>query len=945
MAKSVPPSTGTSPVSAGALLEEVDALARELHPGRRRKAFSLETLLEREAGIDSLARVELLLRLERRFGLTLPEHGISAAVKIEDLLEALGRAAPGRAPGTLEREVPAVPAPEADGGMPERAATLVEALEWHASLHPDRPHIVFYGDGGEREVITYGELLREAEGVAGGLASYDLAPRQPVALMLQTCRDYFRGFFGILMAGGIPVPLYPPARPAQIEEHARRQAGILVSCRAPLMLTSGEVTRAARILRGLAPDLRAVVPVPEVAAQGGRPTRMKLEEKDIAFLQYTSGSTGDPKGVILTHANLLANIRAMVEASGVGGTDVFVSWLPLYHDLGLIGAWLGSLYFGARAVLMSPLTFLARPPRWLRAIHRERGTVSAAPNFAYDLCASKIPESELEGLDLSCWRFALNGAEMVHMETMERFCARFARYGFRREAMMPVYGLAENSLGLAFPPPGRGPRADRVRREAFERGAADAAGPEDARALTFVSCGRPIPGHEIRIVDASGREVGEREQGRLQFRGPSATSGYYRNPEATRRLIRGGWVDSGDTAYAAGGEIHIVGRAKDLVIRAGRNIHPQELEAAVGEIRGIRRGCVAVFGVADRATGTERLVVLAETREEDPGARGRLVEAVNAAAADLLGTPADEVVLAPPRTVLKTPSGKIRRGACRELYEGGKLGAARPSVGMQLARLAAAGLGPAMRRLRRGLATSLYALYARIAFLAVALFAWPMVLIAPGLRRRRALVRTACRAVLRLTGVRVSVAGMGSIPPVGPCVIAANHASYIDSLVMCAILPPRFAYVVKGELTGLFIPRLFLRAVGNIFVERFDPGRSSRDAMAVVEAVRRGEPVVVFAEGTFGRAPGLRPFRMGAFVTAAQTGAPVVPVALRGTRSILRDVDWYPRRGAVAVTVFDPVRPEGTGWPEAVRLRERTRERILRACGEPDLAGESILPV
>lgn len=930
----LPPNAGPSPVSPEAVLDVVESLARELQPGRRLRPLDLESSLDRDAGIDSLSRVELLLRLERRFGTTLPDQGVQGAEKVRDLLAALGKA--GRSPVPEESRVPlpeAGPAVEAPG----QAQTFVEVLEWHAARHPDRPHITLYSDDGERQTITYGDLMREASEVAAGLAARDLAPKQPVALMLQTGRDYFRGFFGILMAGGIPVPLYPPARAAQIEEHVRRQAAILASCRAPLMLTSEEVGRAARLLKSLVPDLREVPPVAEVSSPGGRPARIRIGTGDTAFLQYTSGSTGNPKGVILTHANLLANIRSMMAASGATSEDVFVSWLPLYHDMGLIGAWLGSLYFGARAVLMSPLAFLSRPPRWLRAIHRERGTISAAPNFAYDLCAAKVPESELEGLDLSCWRFALNGAEMVHAETIERFCGRFARYGFRREAMMPVYGLAENSLGLAFPPPGRGPRVDRVRRESFEKGRAEAADPGDARALAFVCCGRPIPGHEIRIVDESGREVGEREPGRLQFRGPSSTSGYYRNPEATRALIRDGWVDSGDRAYWAGGELYLVGRAKDLVIKAGRNIYPQELEEAVGEIPGIRRGCVAVFGSPDPATGTERLVVMAETREGGPEGRAKLVEAVQKAASELLGIPADEVLLVPPRTVLKTPSGKIRRGACRELYERGDLARGRPSAAMQWVRLAASGAVPALGRFFRGLGAAFFAGYAWAVFGGVALFAWPAAVLLPGEALRRAAVRAACRLILALARIRVSVTGLAGIPAEGPCVVAANHCSYLDAVVLHAALPSRFSFVAKRELLRGFATRLLLRRLGTLFVERFDPEQGGRDADSVAEAVRGGRAIVVFPEGTFGRAPGLRPFRLGAFAVSARTGAPLVPLALRGTRPILRDGSWRPRRGAVGVTVFEPLRPDGQDWAAAVRLRDRARERILRACGEHDL--------
>ncbi len=263
-----------------------------------------------------------------------------------------------------------------------------------------------------------------------------------------------------------------------------------------------------------------------------------------------------------------------------------------------------------------------------------------------------------------------NGAEPVSVPTLRRFIERFGRYGFRPGAMAPVYGLAENSVGLAFPPAGRAPVIDRVDRDALSSsGIAAPAKEGDPHPLEMPSCGFPLPGNEIRIVDELGYELGERREGRLEFRGPSATSGYFRNETKTRELFHGGWLDSGDRAYMAGGEVYITGRIKDIIIRAGQHIYPQEIEEAVTEIPGIRKGCVAVFGTADRATGTERVVILAETRETDPAARVALQARAQEVAASIAGTPPDEIVLAPPRTVPKTSSGKIppqrRQGALR----------------------------------------------------------------------------------------------------------------------------------------------------------------------------------------------------------------------------------------------------------------------------------------
>src|ERR1019366_3040137 len=333
----------------------------------------------------------------------------------------------------------------------------------------------------------------------------------------------------------------------QLEEHLRRQAGILGNCLAAMLITVPEAGTVARLLQASTPSLKRIVSVAEFIAAPAAPTsRSGPGPGDTAFLQYTSGSTGNPKGVILTHANLLANIRAMGRAIEIIPGDVFVSWLPLYHDMGLIGAWIGSLYYAMPLIVMPPTDFLGRPERWLWAIHRYRATLSAGPNFAYEMCATRLDESRLAGLNLSSWRIAFNGSEPVSPATIARFAARFAAYGFDPRAHTPVYGLAESAVGLAFPPLRRGPLIDCIDRTRLaESTVAVPAKLTDAQALSVVSCGLPLPGHELRTVDAAGREQPERWEGRIEFRGPSATSGYFRNPEASRSLFDGDWLDTG----------------------------------------------------------------------------------------------------------------------------------------------------------------------------------------------------------------------------------------------------------------------------------------------------------------------------------------------------------------------------------------------------------------
>ncbi|MCX7168685.1 MAG: AMP-binding protein [Rhodocyclales bacterium] len=924
---------------AAQLLSIVDRLVAEVRPGGRSQA-GLDSALDKDLGLDSLARVELLARIEQGFGVRLSDEVLGSAETPRDLLAALATGAPAAEGAGAATPWQALEPVEA--GSPDSATTLVEVLQWHARRHPQRPHVLFQRSATETDTLDYGTLLATARQVAAGLRQIGIVPGQCVALMLPTGLEFFHSFYGILLAGAVPVPIYPPTRPGQIEDHLRRQAGILRNCEAAALITFDAARLVARILSGLVPSLREVTTCDELRESGKSAAPAADHHgraNDVALLQYTSGSTGNPKGVTLDHGNLLANIRAWGEAVQLTPADVVVSWLPLYHDMGLIGAWLGSLYHACPLVLMSPLDFLARPERWLWAIHQHRGTVTAAPNFAFELCLRHLDPVGLQGLDLSSWRYAANGAEPVAAETLARFAAAFRPYGLRGEALAPVYGLAECSVGLAVSPPGRGPLIDRVQREPLAAGEAVPAAADDVHALAMVACGRPLPGHEVRIVDDAGVELPPRRVGRLEFRGPSATRGYYRNAEASEKLIRDGWLDSGDLAYLADGDIVITGRIKDTIIRGGRNLYPYELEEAVGAIPGVRRGCVAVFGVAAAGQGTEKLVVVAESRETGAAARQELIRRINGLTVDLLGTPPDDVVLAPPHAVLKTSSGKIRRAATRDIYCGDGFGTGGRALWLQVARLSLAGVWQAcVAALRRG-GEILYGCYAWYVYALLVLPAVAGILLLPSLALRWRFVGAIARTCVRLCGIRLQVDGLEHVRPQAG-VFVANHASYVDSIVLAAALPMPVTFVAKQELAAHPIAGPLLRHLGAVFVERFDARQGVDDVrrLAQGDATR---PLFFFAEGTFTHQPGLRPFRLGAFQIAVQNGLAVTPVALAGTREILRDESWLPRRSAVRVTVCAPIAAAGEGWQAALRLRDATRQEILQRCGEADLEGHA----
>ena len=931
---------------ANTLLMVIEELVAELHANKTRSfVLSLDSSLDDDIGLDSLARVELISRIEQHFKVTLPDRVFVEVESPRDLLRSIAgvqgqkQAFPSK--HVVERAVGKVEE------LPHHASTLIDVLEWHVQHNPDRLHINIVGDDNDLQSLTYQQLWRGAQKVAAGLQQQGLQSGETVAIMLPTGSDYFFSFYGILLTGAVPVPIYPPVRRSQLEDHLHRHSGILNNCVATILITMPEAKVVARLLKSQVLILREVVTVSDLTSISASYIRPSISPNDIAFLQYTSGSTGNPKGVVLTHANLLANIRVMGNAVEVTPDDVFISWLPLYHDMGLIGAWLGSMYFAMLLVVMSPLSFLSRPERWLWAIHQYRGTISAAPNFGFEFCLLRLKDEAIEGLDLSSWRLAFNGAEPVSPDSIERFNRRFQALGFKPEAMTPVYGLAESSVGLAFPPLHRKPVIDRIKRDEFNQtGQAIPTEQADKYALRFVACGHALSGHQIRIVDIDGKELSERQQGCLQFRGPSVTSGYYRNPEATKALFNGDWLDSGDLAYIADGDIFITGRNKDVIIRAGRNVYPPEVEEAVGNIEGIRKGCVVAFAAKDQHYSTERLVILAETRKTDLVIKQALINQISEISSDLIGLPPDDVILAPPHTILKTSSGKVRRSACRELYEQNLIGQAPRSFKLQITRVVLQSILPIARRLRQGFVNGLYAVYVWTLFLILTTLAWLTVMLLPGQKRRWLVTHGLARFLVFASGIKIVVNGLENLPPEPQILVfVANHASYLDSFAVVASIPRNFSFVAKQELRKSIFTGPVLKRIGTEFVERFDKQQGVSDTQDIASTKHRTQSLFFFPEGTFTRVSGLQNFYMGAFITAATANMQVVPIAIRGTRSILRPDTWMPRRGRITFTIGKTITPdvviEGEirgNWAVAVKLKEAAHQHILSHCGEVDLS-------
>ena len=516
---------------------------------------------------------------------------------------------------------------------------------------------------------SYADLHQAALRTAGALRAAGLRRGDLVGLVLPDAEQFLTTLFGASIAGLTPASIYPPASTGDRPRYFELTAAILRASGARAVVTTRALAPSFEGTRPLCPELSLILCAEDFDGPSIEPDRLPALD-DIAFVQFTSGSTSSPKGVALTHANLSANIDAFSGPSAVAASaqDVGVSWLPLNHDMGLVGMALGALYTQRTCVLVPPEAFVRRPAEWLRAITRHRGTISFAPNFAYDLCVRRV--KDLSGLDLSSWRVAGCGAEPIHPPTLAAFAEKFASVGFRDTSFLPCYGLAEHVLAATFPPRGRRPRTELVSADGLT--GRRVAVPHDGTgaALTLVSCGSALPGHRLQIVGDDGRPLAERHVGEILLAGPSVMLGYYKQDALTAQTIRGGWLHTGDLGYLSGGELFVCGRAKDIIIVNGRKYHPQDLEWAVDGLGGVRRGRVVAFGAIEIGHA-DRVVIVVEPSGTVPA--DVLTDSIRRQIGDLFGLYVDDVAVVRSGTVGRTTSGKVQRAATKARYERGEL--------------------------------------------------------------------------------------------------------------------------------------------------------------------------------------------------------------------------------------------------------------------------------
>ena len=549
---------------------------------------------------------------------------------------------------------------------------------------------------------TWGEIVQRALAVASGLRAGGVRPGDRVALVLPTSVEFFDAFFGTVLAGAIPAALYPPVRLGRLDEYYRHGARLLASIDTRMVLTD------ARIRRVLGPMVEAARPVlglrlvadVRTAEEDSHEFDVDPTPDDIAMVQFSSGTTVDPKPVALSHRAVMAQTTGLIDVLDQYPEDRDgggVSWLPLYHDMGLIGCVFPALHEGARLTLLGPDHFLAQPAAWLRALSNSKAMVSAAPNFAYSLCVERVRDDELVGVDLSHWRVALNGAEPVSPAIMRAFAERFAPYGFRPEALTPAYGLSEAALSVTI---SEITEPFRVTRFDHEQLAARGKAVEAAHGQEYVSVGAPLPGFAVEVRDPDGAALASDRVGRVFARGPSIMCGYLGRPDATAAAIVEGWLDTGDLGFVHDGDLYLTGRVKDVLIVRGRNHAPQDVERAVDHVEGVRTGCAVAVSWAMADSPTEQLLVLVERARASSRSEEAIARDCRDGILAATGLRADVVVVIEAGTLPRTSSGKLRRAEALRQYRSGELRSPDPVNAYRLAR-ATLRSRSALRRLAR----------------------------------------------------------------------------------------------------------------------------------------------------------------------------------------------------------------------------------------------------
>ncbi len=550
--------------------------------------------------------------------------------------------------------------------------TLSERLQSLHARTPERAAVYLQSSGKPDFPITYRQLVRGANAYVRTYEHKGIRAGEVVILILQHGEDLIYSFWGAILYGAIPSIMPFLTEKLSPERYRADLSALIAVTRPAAIVTYPEFEKDVREALKESDSVRAVITVNQLAPRSDPDfdglLGMKRSPNDIVLLQHSSGTTGLQKGVALSHQAIFNQLEAYSRALNLNDKDVIVSWLPLYHDMGLIAGFLMPILSGVSLVLSSPFDWVRAPYRLLQSVSEYKGTLSWLPNFAYNFCAQKIRDHSLEGVDLSSWRAVINCSEPVRWESHQAFHERFKLYGLKLNALQTSYAMAENVFGVTQSDLSRPPRVEEIDRDAFMSERVARPPSDQRRAMKMMSSGKPLSNTRLRILDEHGREVGERIVGEIALQSDCMLTGYYNRPDATKKAFLDGWYLTGDFGYISNGEVFVTGRKKDMIIVGGKNIYPQDLESLTYEVPGVHAGRSVAFGIFDEEAGTEEVAIIAEVDSEDPAQQEKIADAIRDHVTRNSAVAVRYVKAVGPKWILKTSSGKTARSANKEKF-------------------------------------------------------------------------------------------------------------------------------------------------------------------------------------------------------------------------------------------------------------------------------------
>lgn len=908
------------------LLAVTRLFLRELGAQRAARAVSLDALLLDDLGLGSLERVAFLQRLEQHFGVRLAIEDLLRADSMRDMYHLLEQAEP-----HMEMQLPELAL--ATAAMPvevDPCETLVDVLSRYVEAEPKRRQACLLQSQGQVTELSYGSLWRKARHLAVLLQQHAACtPQAVIAIAVTEAEAFMVSYLAVVLAGLQPLVMRMPVNAHCLRPlYWRIRLPMLVSNQvAGLILQDVSAQNALRPLQQALASNLAYFIYDELIARPQLPEyELRPVSADYVIYRRLAWDHREQSRLQVTHAQWLQQIREDGAALNIKASDVVFSWLSLVEPMGLLSAWLGSLYYGLPFIWMPPQDFFAAPEKWLWGIHQYRASISFAPNAGYAKCVQEIKEQSCVGLDLSCWRVALNAGESMAAITVRQFCERFSAYGFSDCAMIQGYIPAGESMLLTLSMLSRPAHFERISRQVFfSHKRAQLLEADRPGGLLFVASGRSLPSSEIHIVDQDGRSLGDRQIGYIKYR-------------RHFRLDSNQWCVCSDLGYIADETLYTVAADPQQVVKYGSYITPYALRMVITGIAALAKANYLSFSITEPAGGqAEWVLLLATDKIRNPFYVRRVQAVLHNHLTQCFG-------VAPDHMLFYAKHGLERFGettdeqlqGAQAAYQAGEL-LPQPAwyhhrrLWGKTCALAKLCLRPLTK-----LAKLIYSIYFLLLFILLFIPCSFVVRVLPK-RLSKKLFKFICRLIFLLAGCPIVVKGRAWLRQSEHVIFAPNHTSYLDVLALIAVLPSRVCFVGKRELKSIPLLGSLFKNMGHLFVDPADIRRGEENLQQLISVLQEGRSLVIYPEGTFTHANGLRPFKLGAFMAAAQTNTPVCPVICTGLRRVLRDRELLLRPGLIRVIAKPWQRPEADDMQAVLKLRDDVMAQIAEDCGEPVL--------